>query len=85
VIGELDDETVAHELSISAHPAVRQLPTIFWFYMVLRHDFLAGSPRLNYLTLPTVLTDADYERFLSALSDFLSANRELLGLRVTNE
>ena len=80
VIGEIGDETVAHELNISTHPAVRQLPTIFWFYMVLRHDFLAGSPRLNYLTLPTALTEADYDRFLSALNDFLARNRKLLGL-----
>ncbi|MDA0954667.1 MAG: aminotransferase class III-fold pyridoxal phosphate-dependent enzyme [Proteobacteria bacterium] len=80
VIGEVDDETVAHELNISTHPAVRQLPAIFWFDLVLRHDFLAGSPRLNYLTLPTPLSDDDYDRFLSALSDFFVRHRELLGL-----
>lgn len=80
VIGEVNDETVAHELLISSHAAGRQLPAIFWFFMVLRHGFLAGSPRLNYLTLPTPLSDGDLERFLSALSDFLSAHRGLLEL-----
>ena len=78
VIGEVDDGTFAHELHISSHPAGRQLPAIFWFDLVLRHDFLAGSPRLNYLTLPTPLSDDDYDRFLSALSDFLVRHRELL-------
>lgn len=80
VIGEIDDEVVTHQLNISPHPAVRQLPTIFWFYMLLRHDFLAGSPRLNYLTLPTQLTEDDHQRFLSALSDFLTSHRDLLEL-----
>ena len=80
VIGEVNDETVAHELHIASHAAGRQLPAILWFFMVLRHGFLAGSPRLNYLTLPTPLSDGDLERFLSALSDFLSAHRGLLEL-----
>ena len=80
VVGDIDDETEAHSLTISPHPAVRQLPAIFWFDMLLRHNFLAGAPRLNYLTLPTLLTDADFQRFLSALSDFLTRHRGLLKL-----
>lgn len=80
VIGEITDATEAHELNISTHPGVQQVPALFWFYMLVHHNFLAGSPRLNYLTLPTQLTDDDYERFLSALSEFLVTFRDPLGL-----
>ena len=40
--------------------------------MVQRHDILPGSPRLNYLTLPTTLQDSDYEKFLGAMEEFLN-------------
>ena len=61
-------------------PLFASYQRFFWFDMLLRHNFLAGAPRLNYLTLPTLLTDADFQRFLSALSDFLTRHRELLKL-----
>lgn len=80
VIGEVDDDAELHQLNISRHPGVHQLPAIFWFYMLVHHSLLAGSPRLNYLTLPTPLTEHDFERFLSALSQFLSDYREPLAL-----
>ena len=36
--------------------------------------------RFTYLTLPTPLTDADYEGFLSAFEDFLAEVKEPLTL-----
>ncbi|MEM6707350.1 MAG: aminotransferase class III-fold pyridoxal phosphate-dependent enzyme [Pseudomonadota bacterium] len=80
VVGAITDDTVAHDLNIANHPGTPQAAAAFWFYMLTRHSLLAGSPRLNYLTLPTVLEDADYKTFLSALSDFLNEYREPLAL-----
>jgi glutamate-1-semialdehyde 2,1-aminomutase len=61
-----------HELHIQAQPSAYQMSSLFWFYMLQKQSFLAGSPKVNYLTLPTVLTDTDYERFLKAIEDFFS-------------
>jgi len=74
----LDDEN--HQLDIATTAAAYQAPTLFWFHMLLHHNFLAGSPKLNYLTLPTVLKDEDYERFLSALGEFFTTYKEPLAL-----
>lgn len=62
VIGELHDDLLQHRLNIAANPVVQPASMLFWFFMLLRHDFLAGSPRLDYLTLPMVLSDADCGR-----------------------
>ena len=48
--------------------------------MLLKHDILAGSPKLNYLTLPTVLTDKDYTKFLAALGEFFNTHKGELAL-----
>jgi hypothetical protein len=74
----LDDEN--HQLDIATTAAAYQAPTLFWFHMLLHHNFLAGSPKLNYLTLPTVLKDEDYERFMSALGEFFTTYKEPLAL-----
>ena len=46
--------------------------------MLTRHDIMAGSPKLNYLTLPTALKDDDYQRFLAALEAFFVEYKEPL-------
>ncbi len=61
-----------HDLNLVAKRCVFQCAELFWFYMVQRHDILPGSPRLNYLTLPTTLQDSDYEKFLGAMEEFLN-------------
>lgn len=48
--------------------------------MLQRHNLLAGSPNINYLTLPTVLKDEDYDRFLGALAEFLVTYKQPLAL-----
>jgi hypothetical protein len=48
--------------------------------MLQRHSILAGSPKLNYLTLPTALTDEDYNQFLAAMGEFFNTYKEELGL-----
>jgi glutamate-1-semialdehyde 2,1-aminomutase len=75
-----DDADGKTALDIAAVPAVFQAPTLFWFHMLLRHNFLAGAPRVNYLTLPTALKDEDYQRFLSAVSEFFTTYKEPLAL-----
>ena len=48
--------------------------------MLQEHSILAGSPKLNYLTLPTVLSDEDYHRFLAAMGEFFNTYKEELRL-----
>jgi glutamate-1-semialdehyde 2,1-aminomutase len=80
VIVDDDDDIQKHRLDIASTAAVYKTSTLFWFHMLQRHNFLAGSPKLNYLTLPTVLKEEDYERFLGALVEFFDAYKEPLAL-----
>ncbi|MEC8492757.1 MAG: hypothetical protein VXY76_07660, partial [Pseudomonadota bacterium] len=50
--------------------AVSDAAQLFWFYMLKEHDILAGSPRVNYLTLPIVLEPNDYQNFLIGIEGF---------------
>ena len=43
--------------------------------MLKEHSILAGSPRLNYLTLPVTLKKEDYQRFLAGIEDFAQVYR----------
>ena len=73
VIGkELCDER-KQRLDIANHRAVAEAAQLFWFYMLHEHNILAGSPRLNYLTLPVPLGPDDYQRFLVGVEDFAGA------------
>ena len=38
--------------------------------MLKEHDILAGSPKLNYLTLPVALEAVDYQNFLAGIEGF---------------
>lgn len=69
-----------HRLDISSAAAVYKASALFWFHMLQHHDFLAGSPKTNYLTLPTVLQDEDYARFLGALAEFFETYKQALTL-----
>ena len=60
-------------LDIANHRAVAEAAQLFWFYMLHEHNILAGSPRLNYLTLPVPLGPDDYQRFLVGVEDFAGA------------
>ncbi len=60
-------------LDIAMHKAVSEAAQLFWFYMLKEHDLLAGSPRLNYLTLPVSLQFDDYQRFLGGVQGFADA------------
>ena len=51
--------------------------------MLQRHDILAGSPKVNYLTLPTTLCDSDYEKFLTGMERFFQAYAADLQLLLT--
>lgn len=79
VCGE-EGDLATHRLDLATLRSVYEAPQLFWFYMLQRHDILAGSPKLNYLTLPTALKDGDYKRFLAALEAFFVAYREPLAL-----
>jgi hypothetical protein len=46
--------------------------------MLQQYNILAGNPKLNYLTLPTVLTDADYQHFLAGLAEFFATYKDAL-------
>ena len=48
--------------------------------MLQKHNILAGSPKLNYLTLPTALTDQDYKNFLAAMREFFKTYKQELML-----
>jgi glutamate-1-semialdehyde 2,1-aminomutase len=80
VIHDDDEDVRKHWLDIASTAAVYQASSLFWFHMLLHHDFLAGSPKLNYLTLPTVLKDEDYQRFLEAMAEFFVAFQNPLAL-----
>eukprot|EP01046_Picozoa_sp_COSAG06_P004944 COSAG06_NODE_214_length_20125_cov_34.602467_9_plen_80_part_00 len=47
---------------------------------MLEKGFLVGTPGLTYLTLPTALTDEDYDGFMASFESFLVAMEEPLGL-----
>ncbi len=69
-------------LDVSRHKAVSDAAQLFWFYMLKEHDILAGSPRLNYLTLPVALEPDDYQNFLIGIEGFsatYAAELEQLG------
>ena len=80
VINDDDADTQKHRVDIAALPAAFQTSALFWFHMLQRHDILAGSPKMNYLTLPTVLKSEDYERFLAAMAEFFTTYKEPLAL-----
>ena len=58
------------QLNQVIHPAVFHMPTLFWYYMFVEKNILAGSPKLNYLTLPMYLKDEHYAQFLDGMEDF---------------
>lgn len=80
VINDDDEDIKNHRLDVAPLRAVGQASTLFWFHMLQRHSILAGSPMFNYLTLPTALTDEDYQRFLAALEEFFVEYKEPLAL-----
>ena len=47
--------------------------------MLKEHDILAGSPRLNYLTLPVTLEQNDYRNFLIGIEGFAARYAAELG------
>jgi glutamate-1-semialdehyde aminotransferase len=47
---------------------------------MLEKGFLVGTPGLTYLTLPTALTDEDYDGFMVAFESFMIEMEEPLGL-----
>ena len=63
----IDDNQV---LDVSKHRAVSDAAQLFWFYMLKEHNILAGSPKLNYLTLPVALETVDYQNFLAGIEGF---------------
>lgn len=80
VVQGADADAVSHRLNLAPQRAVFETPKLFWFFMLQKHNILAGSPKLNYLTLPTALEDSDYERFLGALADYFDTYKEELAL-----
>jgi len=76
-------DTLTHKFNIVAKRCVSQCAELFWFYMLQRHDILAGSPKLNYLTLPTTLCDSDYEKFLNGMEKFFQTYADDLQLLLT--
>jgi glutamate-1-semialdehyde 2,1-aminomutase len=62
-------------LDIAKDQAVGESTQLFWFHMLAEHSILAGSPRLNYLTLPVTLKKEDYQRFLAGIEDFAQVYR----------
>ena len=70
VIRDTAGEGESQELDVSRHKAVSDAAQLFWFYMLKEHDILAGSPRLNYLTLPVALEPDDYQNFLTGIEGF---------------
>ena len=80
VIQGREEDIDSHRLGLAPQRAVFEASQLFWFYMLQKHDILAGSPKLNYLTLPTVLTDKDYTKFLAALGEFFNTYKEELAL-----
>ncbi len=80
VIQDREEDINSHRLGLAPQRAVFETSQLFWFYMLQKHDILAGSPKLNYLTLPTVLTDKDYTKFLAALGEFFNTYKEELAL-----
>lgn len=65
-------------LTLATTAAVYAAPQLFWLHMLQQYNILAGNPKLNYLTLPTVLTDADYQHFLAGLVAFFVTYKEAL-------
>jgi len=80
VVQGADGEADSHRLDLAPQRSVFEASQLFWFYMLQKHSILAGSPKLNYLTLPTALTDEDYNRFLAAMGEFFNTYKEELGL-----
>ena len=74
------DNQTKHELNLVAKMCVFKCAELFWFYMLQRHNILAGSPKLNYLTLPTTLKDSDYDHFLKAMAKFFEAHKTELAM-----
>ena len=70
VIRDTACEGESQELDVLRHKAVSDAAQLFWFYMLKEHDILAGSPRLNYLTLPVALEPDDYQNFLIGIEGF---------------
>ena len=70
VIRDTASEGESQELDVLRHKAVSDAAQLFWFYMLKEHNILAGSPRLNYLTLPVALEPADYQNFLIGIEGF---------------
>ena len=78
VTGEVDEDSASHQLNLVPNKAVFKATELFWFYMMVRHDVLAGSPKLNYLTLPTPLQQVDYDKFLVGMEDFFLFFKDVL-------
>ena len=79
VIRSASREGESQELDVSRHKAVSDAAQLFWFYMLKEHDILAGSPRLNYLTLPVTLELSDYRNFLIGIEGFAAKYAAELG------
>ena len=79
VIRSASREGESQELDVSRHKAVSDAAQLFWFYMLKEHDILAGSPRLNYLTLPVTLELGDYRNFLIGIEGFAAKYAAELG------
>jgi glutamate-1-semialdehyde 2,1-aminomutase len=80
VVQAQEGESVSHRLDLAPQRSVFEASQLFWFHMLQKHSILAGSPKLNYLTLPTALSDQDYKRFLAAMGEFFNTYREELRL-----
>ena len=78
VTGEVDEDSASHQLNFVPNKAVFKATELFWFYMMVRHDVLAGSPKLNYLTLPTPLQQVDYDKFLVGMEEFFLTFKNVL-------
>ena len=80
VVQDPEGDAVSHRLDLAPQRSVFEASQLFWFHMLQKHNILAGSPKLNYLTLPTALSDEDYKRFLAAMGEFFNTYQGELGL-----
>ena len=78
VFGQMDEDSASHQLNFAPNKAVFKATELFCFHMMIRHDVLAGSPKLNYLTLPTPLQQVDYDKFLLGMEGFFDSFHEVL-------
>ena len=80
VVKDLESNKSSQQLDLAPQRSVFEASQLFWFHMLQKHNILAGSPKLNYLTLPTALTDQDYKNFLAATREFFKTYKQELML-----